>query len=147
MALVLGGFIFTDYAIPESVPLGGEHMFAVHKLIGGDRIVDAMGPDDSDISWSGRFQGNDAVSKASALDALRRSGAQVPLVVDSQFYMVGVKKFEWDYERWYQIPYKISCLVVQSGGGFSFTDTLDGVVGSDLGLANGVVGQLLGGGF
>lgn len=147
MALVLGGFIFTDYAIPEDVSLGGEHMFAVHKLIGGERVVDAMGPDDSDISWAGRFQGSDAVPKATALDALRRSGAQVPLVVDSQFYLVGVHKFEWTYERWYQIPYKITCLVVQSGGGFSFGSTLDTVVSADLNLATGIIGSLVGGAF
>lgn len=133
MALVLGGFIFTDFAIPEHVPLGGEHTFVVNRLIGGTRVVDAMGPDDSDIHWQGRFQGPDAVSKATALDQLRRSGRQVPLVVDSQYYVVGVKKFEWVYERWYQITYKISCLVVSTqGGGGGGGPSLDSVVSSDM---------------
>src|SRR6185503_3055578 len=99
MALVLGGIIFTDYAIPETVPLGGKHRFVVNTLIGGQRVVDAMGPDDNDITWSGRFQGNGAVGKAMALDQLRISGAQVPLVMESQLYTVGVKEFVWDYER------------------------------------------------
>jgi hypothetical protein len=140
MALVLGGFIFTDYAIPERVPQGGEHHLVVHKLIGGTRVVDAMGPDDSDITWNGRFQGRDAVSKATALDQLRKSGAQVPLIVDSQFYTVAVKKFEWDYERFYQILYKITCLVVTStGGGFSIVGTLDGLVAGDMAAAGALV--------
>lgn len=140
MALVLGGFIFTDYAIPERVGLGGEHHLVVQRLIGGTRVVDAMGPDDSDISWSGRFQGPDAVAKATSLDQLRKSGAQVPLIVDSQFYTVAVKSFNWDYERFYQILYKITCLVVTStGGGFSIVGTIDGLVAGDMAAANSLV--------
>lgn len=133
MALILGGFIFTDYAIPESIPLGGNQNFVTHKLIGGSRVIDAMGADDSDISWSGRFQGPDAVQKAMALDQLRKSGAQVPLVIDSQYYIVGVSKFEWDYQRWYQLTYKITCLVASSaGGGSSLPDSLDSLVSADM---------------
>lgn len=147
MALVLGGFIFTDYAIPERVKLGGKHNFAVHKLIGGDRVVDAMGRDDASITWTGRFQGQDATAKAMALDQLRISGIQVPLVVDSRFYMVGVEDFEWDYERSYQIVYKISCLVVSTGGGVvsDFLGTLDQIVASDLTQVSNLVGVFSGG--
>jgi len=135
MALVLGGFTFTDYSIPEQVPQGGEHNFVVHKLIGGQRVVNAMGPDDSDISWHGRFQGPNAVSQALALDQLRKSGTQVPLFIDSQYYVVGVRKFEWDYQRFYQILYKITCLVVSSsnsGGIFAAAMSLDGLVNADM---------------
>jgi hypothetical protein len=64
-----------------------------------------MGPDDSDITWHGRFQGSNAVSLALQLERLRKSGQQVPLFIDSQYYMVGVRKFEWDYQREYQRPY------------------------------------------
>lgn len=143
MALILGGFVFTDYAIPEHVSLGGEHSFVVQRLIGGERVVDAMGPDDSDIHWSGRFQGSDALSKAMAIDQLRISGVQVPLVIDSQYRLVGVKKFEWQYERWYQIVYRISCLVVANfGGAQSFTPTLDVQVALDVSRVNASIAAL-----
>jgi len=146
MALILGGFIFTDYAIPESVMLGGEHHFVVHKLIGGDRVVDAMGRDDEDIIWSGRFQGEGATSKAMAIDALRISGAQVPLIVDTQFYMVGVHKFNWLYERSYQIQYKISCVVVAGGlgggGAIGPVTTLDSSVAADLGATTTLLNSI-----
>lgn len=145
MALVLGGFIFTDYSIPEKVRLGGAHNFVVHKLIGGTRIVDAMGPDDDDIRWAGRFQGPDALSKALLLDGLRRAGTQMPLVVDSQYYMVGIHMFDWEYERSYQILYRIECLVVANAGGApTFSDTLTSSVTNDLALANAVINQLSG---
>src|SRR6266436_2885584 len=130
MALILGGFTFTDYAIPEMVPQGGDHHLVVHKLIGGNRVVDAMGPDDADISWSGRFQGPAATGQAMALDQLRKAGAQLPLVVDSQFYTVAIRKFEWDYQRPYQILYKITCVVVSSmGGAIALPTTLDVLIG------------------
>lgn len=144
MALVLGGFIFSDYAIPEKVKLGGEHTFVTHRLIGGERVVDAMGPDDDDIKWAGRFQGPDAVSKAMLLDGFRRQGVQLPLIVDSQYYLVGVQSFDWDYERSYQVVYKIECLVVASmgGGGSSFSATLSASVSDDLSAVQGIIGQL-----
>jgi hypothetical protein len=141
MALILGGFIFTDYAIPEKVPQGGEHNLVVHKLIGGQRVVDAMGPDDSDISWHGRFQGPAALGNTLALDGLRKAGTQVPLIVDSQFYTVAVQKFEWDYERFYQILYRITCLVVtgSTGGAFAAATSLDTLVAGDMAAAGALV--------
>jgi hypothetical protein len=140
MALILGGFTFSDYSIPEVVPQGGQHNLVVHKLIGGNRVVDAMGPDDSDISWSGRFQGSGATGKAMALDQLRKAGAQLPFVVDSQFYSVCIKQFEWDYQRPYQILYRITCLVVSSmGGAIAPPTTLDVLIGGDMGLAGRLV--------
>src|SRR5258708_14040065 len=138
MALILGGFTFPDYAIPEVVPQGGDHHLVVHKLIGGNRVVDAMGPDDADISWSGRFQGPQATQQAVALDGLRKAGAQLPLVVDSQFYTVAIRKFEWDYERPYQILYRITCVVVASTGvGLATPATLDTLVGQAMTSATG----------
>jgi len=140
MALILGGITFTDYAIPSEVSQGGEHNLVVHKLIGGSRVVDAMGPDDADISWSGRFQGPAATPNAMALDQLRKAGAQLPLMIDSQFYTAVIKKFEWDYQRAYQIPYRITCLVVASAGGALATPaTLDVLVAADMALAAGLV--------
>lgn len=146
MALVLGGIVFTDYAIPEQVSQGGEHNLVVHKLIGGNRVVDAMGPDDADISWSGRFQGPSATPQAMALDQLRRAGSQLPLMVDSQAYTVVIKKFEFDYQRSYQILYRITCVVVASlSGSIAAPATLDVLVAADMGLAAGLVSSFVAG--
>jgi hypothetical protein len=43
MALILGGFVFDSYSIPEVVPQGGEHNLVVHKLIGGNRVRQPVG--------------------------------------------------------------------------------------------------------
>lgn len=134
MGLILGGIVFQIYEIPERIPFGGKHMVNVHQLIGGARQVDAMGPDELDPTWTGRFQGAGAHARAKQVDALRISGATVPLVFGPNFYNVIVIDFHADYERVYQVPYKIMCVVVdQPGavtGGFSFG--IDALVSGDL---------------
>lgn len=134
-ALVLGGIVFADYEIPAKLHFGGKQTLAVHKLLGGVRVVDAMGPDDDDPSWSGRFQGPNATDRARALEALRASGAQVPLVFGAFMYLVVVSQVSCEYERWYQIPYAVTCTVVMSanGGGFAGAPaSLDALVAGDI---------------
>jgi hypothetical protein len=142
MSLVLGGIVFKDYEIPAKVNFGGEQKLAVHKLLGGARVVDAMGPDDCDMSWHGRFQGENATGRARALDALRVSGAQVPLVFGAFFYLVVVSRVECEYERSYQIPYSVTCTVVQSAlGGFAaFPVSLDTLVSADMAIVGTLTG-------
>ncbi|SRR5579883_2871764 len=131
--IILGSFIFRDgdFETPERVPFGGEQMLSVHRLLGGTRVVDAMGPDDREIAWSGRFQSFDANVRARQIDAMRISGAQVPLIVDGEFRTVVVKSFIWNYERFYQIPYEISLLVVTSQLDTT-ADTLDLLVSNGI---------------
>lgn len=135
MALVLGSVTFAGYEIPEHMPFGGEQRVHVHKLVGGERVVDAMGPDDADIVWSGRFQGGDAVGRARQLDRLRKSGAEVSLSWMGLFYRVIVTHFRAQTERFYQVPYEIGCTVIEdpsSGLGSALAATLDSLVAGDL---------------
>jgi hypothetical protein len=113
MAIItLGGFTFEGFGIPERVPLGGEQRKQTHELLGGARVVDAMGPSEADITWSGRFQGPDALDNAHGIDALRIAGLAVPLVIDTEFRTVLITSFPWVYERFYQVLYTITCHVV-----------------------------------
>ena len=72
--LLLGPIAFTDYSPPECMPFGGRQQMAVHKLIGGQRVIDTLGPDDEDIQWSGRFFGAGALSTCLALVPCVRLG-------------------------------------------------------------------------
>jgi hypothetical protein len=139
--LILGSYSFTDYSLPEHVTLGGEQKLIVHKLPGGDRVIDAMGPDDSDITWHGRFQRQDATEVAVALDGARKQGKQLSLTVGSQNYNVVIKSFNWDYERAYQILYHICCTVVPQQAGNNVA-SLDSLVSDDLTSANSGVSGL-----
>lgn len=108
----LGDFEFADTEVPAKIPFGGSQALAVHKLIGGTRVIDAMGPDDDALEWSGLFFGQNATERALSLEAMRVAGLQQSLTWGKFSYSVIVKEFHADYERFYQIPYRISCEVV-----------------------------------
>jgi len=136
VSLVLGGVTFQNFEIPEHINMGGRHHAAVHKLIGGNRVVDAMGSDPDDVSWSGRFRGPNAMDRAQAVDAMRAAGAQVTLSYMSTFLVVLITDFKAEPERFYEIPYKITCTVVSD----PINDALGAVVaGLDTIIANALV--------
>ncbi len=112
VTLKLGGVVFQGFEIPAAINSGGEQMLVVHKMPGGNRTIDAMGPDDAEIRWSGRFRGSSAESRALLLDFMRRQGQQQLLTYSLHRYQVVVKKFEADFEQSYEIPYSIVCEVV-----------------------------------
>lgn len=111
--LLLGDFEFTGFEVPEFIKFGGEQAMHVHKLLGGARIIDAMGPDDGNVSWSGRFQSTDASLRASSLDQMRRDGLPVQLSWRDNSFLVVIKQVEFQWERFYQCTYTIECAVVQ----------------------------------
>jgi hypothetical protein len=113
VTLTLGGVVFQDFGIPETINSGGDQMLAVHKMPGGNRTIDAMGPDDGEIRWSGRFRGSNAETRALLLDFMRRQGQQQLLTYSLHRYQVIISKFEADFEYGgLEIPYKIACAVV-----------------------------------
>jgi hypothetical protein len=111
--LTLGPITFANFEIPESIPFGGAQMLAVHKLLGGQRVIQSMGRDDDDYTWEGIFMGSTAQFRAQYLDSLRIAGSQQTLSYSNFNYAVVIKHFEAKFERYYQIPYKITVTVVQ----------------------------------
>lgn len=113
ITLTLENFVFDHLEIPEKIAgLGGEQLEYTHKLPGGVRVVNAMGPDDAPIEWTGMFDGLTAVLRARYLDNLRRAGKAVKCTWGPYSYMVLIKKFTYDYQ-FLPIPYNISLLVIQ----------------------------------
>lgn len=108
----LGDFVFTSYEVPERIAFGGEQRLAVHELVGGVRVVDAMGRSDMPLSWSGLMLGQNALARARYLDYLRTSGQVLNLSWSELAYSVIVSSFSADFERRYKIPYRITCTVV-----------------------------------
>ena len=110
--LTLGGFVFQDFEVPDRIPFGGEQLANVHKLIGGQRIVDTLGRDDKALVWSGRFTGPNAIDRARQVDAMRIAGAAVALTWGALSYSVWIKDFSPEYEASFLIPYTITCEVI-----------------------------------
>lgn len=140
MILMLDDFLFEEFEIPDKIPISGKQTLAVHKLIGGNRVIDAMGPDPDEIRWSGRFQGGDVVSRARELEVMRDSGQPVQFLCGSIAKTVLVSEFKFDFERPYQAPYEICCTVLPDDA--DDTDpSLDDLVSSDMTNAGSSLGQ------
>lgn len=108
----LGQFQFSGFEVPERIPWGGSQQLAVHKLVGGQRVIDATGRDDRPLEWSGIFLGATAVDRARFLDTMRVQGLQQPLTWGQLSYLVIVREFEPVYQRSFEVPYRISCEVI-----------------------------------
>lgn len=140
--LTLGGFSFDGYSTPADMMGGGRQAMVVHKLPGGARVIDTLGPDEAPIVWSGFFWGSDAYSNALALDGMRAAGQVVPLTWGGQFRSVIIEQFIYKVKRlpvW--VEYSICCTVYQNpqlgGVGVSFSSA-DSMVLSDIATALGL---------
>ena len=111
--LALGPVVFRDFELPPSVSFGGKQQLVVHRLADGRKVIDSLGRDDSDISFSGVFAGSDATIRARALDELRVNGVPVPLTWDVFFYSVLVREFAAVYRNDTWIPYTLTCAVLR----------------------------------
>jgi hypothetical protein len=113
VALLLGPIVFQDFEIPAGINFGGRQRLALHRLPGGSRVIDALGRDDAQISFTGIFTGSDATLRARALDELRVAGIALPLTWDVLFYTVLIAEFHADYRNGSWIPYRIVCTVLR----------------------------------
>lgn len=138
-ALVLGNIVFRDYSPPERQMFGGQMAMVIHKLPGGTRVIDELGPDEADIAWHGFFFDDAALDICASLDALRASGNVVSLTFAGMHRSVIVKEFIARIARepnW--VEYEIVCTVTQNaslGALGAVVSTIDSLVGSDLSTA------------
>lgn len=147
----IGDLVFSGVGVPQRIPAGGAQMCGVHQLPDGTRVVDAMGPNDSDLAWEGLLfddpaSGVSASDQAAYLEFLRKQGNPVTLSWDVYGYTILIARFEWDFERYFQIPYQIHCTVVADLTAPTApqpTGTIDDYLGGD--MANVLTsGQALG---
>jgi hypothetical protein len=111
--LTLGNVAFTDFEVPDKINFGGQQILVKKQLVGGTRVIHAMGRNDDDISWSGRFRGFNAESRARELDYLRIQGQELVLSWSSFQYLVAIESFKGDFNQQNEIPYSITCTVIQ----------------------------------
>lgn len=142
ITLVLGDFTFQDMEVPEVIPFGGEQRLSVKKLVGGVRVIDAMGSDPRPLEWSGVFfptqGGQSALDRALTLQQMKDAAQPIALSWDQLYLMVYIRSFEPDY-RFARIPYKIVCEVLQDLTAPVYADAgpdADDLINGDLDSAN-----------
>jgi hypothetical protein len=113
VSLTLGPVIFQDFELPDQINVGGQQRLAVHRLIDGQRVIDCLGRDDSDITFHGILSGQNATARARMIDVLRVAGEPLPLTWDAFFYTVILSRFEAEYRSPLWVPYRIACTVIQ----------------------------------
>ncbi|MEQ1694785.1 MAG: hypothetical protein ABL901_02995 [Hyphomicrobiaceae bacterium] len=133
--LVLGGIVFEGFEIPSSLKFPTKQRHHIHKLVGGGRVIDTLGPDPEDIKWSGRFRGSNAASRCRSLESLCDTGGVIGLSWGSFFRLGIVSHFDPDYNAEYEIPYSITFTpdVNQSAGFGIFGGTLAAILTGDIG--------------
>ena len=110
--LYLGDVSFENFELPARISFGGMQRLAVHKLIGGARLVDTLGRDDLALSWAGVLSGPSAATRALSLDTMRVRGIAENLFWNTFCYSVIISKIQFEYCSPWWIPYEISCIVV-----------------------------------
>lgn len=139
VTLLLGPIVFQDFEVPSGINFGGRQRLAVHRLSGGSRVIDILGRDDTQISFSGIFSGSNATLRARSLDELRVAGIVLPLTWDVFFYSVLIAEFQADYRSGQWIPYHIVCTVLQDEASALLHQaaSLTAALATDIGIAAG----------
>jgi hypothetical protein len=139
--LIIGGFILSGFSAPESVMAGGEQAMVVHKLPGGERKIQTLGPDEADISLSGIMFDQEAHTTCLAIDAMRAAGSPIPLIFGGQYRQVIVSRFIYHVVRFpMYCRWEINLLVASNpalGALGGIVSTIDSLVSGDLSAAMG----------
>ncbi len=141
VVVTLGGVSFQDFEVPEKISFGGTQRLAVQELIGGGRVVDALGYDDGEISFSGIFAGSDAAQRAQTLDTARAAGAVLALFWDQYFYNVVIAEFAADYEKPWWIPFALRCIVASDPAIDNAVTPAAYLVSNDISVVTSLLGQ------
>lgn len=136
--LTLGDFSFQDREVPQEIAVGGVQKLVPHQIIGGIRVVDAMGRIDDDLEWSGWLLGPNAGQRRDYLEAYKNAGAPLILTWSTYRYQVLVQRFSAKFQREYQYLYQIAFTVVADLTNTTTqgsAQSLDDSIGNDLGTA------------
>jgi hypothetical protein len=145
LKVTLGDFVFQGLEIPESIPYGGSQKLVTHELVGGVRVVDAMGRSDMPLVWSGLLLGQEANNRARYLNNLRIAGKVLSLTWHEMSFNVVIQEFTANFQRYYEVPYSIHCVVVEDLTtpivGF-ITESVDSLVDGDMTQATSIGGDI-----
>ena len=136
--VTLGGLSLNGYEVPDVLRVGGQQSLVVHKLPGGQRVLQSMGDDPAQLTLSGKFVGPTAATRALQFEAMRKSGQQVTLSAAGISVQAVVASFSYDYQmQGAVVPYQLTIeIVTQVALASSLSSSsLSSLVASDLGSA------------
>jgi len=106
--LSIGPLSLIGMEVPSILRVGGQQMLMVHRLPGGDRVIDAAGNDPNRLTLSGVFVGPNSLSRAESVEKLRNVGKPLDLFVANLDFKVIIYEFYYLYQnRGFTIPYEM----------------------------------------
>ena len=136
--ITLGGLSLNGYEVPDVLRVGGQQSLVVHKLPGGQRVLQSMGDDPAQLTLSGKFVGPTAATRARQFEAMRKTGQQLTLSAAGISVQAVVASFSYDFQlQGAVVPYQLTVeIVTQVALSSSLSSSsLSSLVGSDLGSA------------
>ena len=136
--VTLGGITLEGVEVPDRLTVAGDQALIVHKMIGGDRVIQAMGPDPAPITLAGMFTGPGALARAQQLAAMRDAGRQLRLAFAGVSLMVVIRPASYTYQQQGAvIPFSVGVEVQPSVPAASSTtpSALSSLVGPDVASA------------
>ncbi len=133
--LRLGDFTFARGEVPESIGFGASQQLHVHTLVGGARVIDAMGVVPQRPEWSGWFTGPQALARARFLKQLTEAGRPLALRYGEFAYTVMIAAFSAEFRAGPNLPYSIALEVISDHGAARAGPGLPGLaqlIGQDL---------------
>lgn len=134
----LGGITFSDWETPTRLALPSGHKLNKHMLIGGQRVIDAMGYDPEPMRWSARSRTPASAGQMAALKAMCDAGQTVTLTWNTYSYQVIIEKCGPVYRTPIEWEYTVTCEIVSDSSGTSLggaVSSLDSLIGGDLSTA------------
>ena len=131
----LGTVTLQGVEVPSELVVSGQQQTVIHKLPGGDRVINSFGADPAPITLAGMFTGPNTASRYQALDAMRIAGAPVQLLAAGLALQAVVTGFRYTIrERGAVVPYELTLEVVPQLASVlstAGTSVLSGLIGSD----------------
>jgi hypothetical protein len=120
--LTIGGIAFLDEEHPEDISFELAQAWSIHVNVGGSKTAQALGPNPSDVTWTGKLFAQNLQPRFASLKALEVAAQQVQLTYLDQSYTVVVKKFTPKYSHRYLGEYTITVGVIADTSG-QYTQT------------------------
>ena len=141
--VAIGPVVLTGLEVPEVFDRSSSMQPAIHRLIGGGRVVQLLGANPRGRELRGILTGSGAVERAVTLEALRDSGASVSLTIGAWSETVVVTALELRYAaRGSIIHYRLQAEALPEVS-VSLATTVSAVIGAavaDLGQAISSIG-------
>jgi hypothetical protein len=110
--LTIGGVAFLSEEHPSELEFPLAQVLAVHVNVGGSRVLQELGPNPEDVTWTGLLFAGNVSDRLAALKAMQVAAQPVTLSYLDQSYSVLIRKFTPKYLHRYRAQYSITVSVV-----------------------------------